>query len=65
MNDYSHAPDAGDLLKDILAAQPNLLTPLAPNATTGEQLADFVEAFIRRYSGSSLRVTPEEAPFVE
>lgn len=46
--------EAARLLEEILKAQTNLFSNRAPNTTTGEELADFVDAFITRYSGQLL-----------
>lgn len=46
--------EATRLVEEILKAQPNLFSGRAPTATAGNELADFVDAFITRYSGQLL-----------
>lgn len=50
MTNSTPTEQATRLIIEIIKAQPNLLAPRVPNRTTGEELADFVDAFITRYS---------------
>ena len=50
MNKATYIATATRTLAKLLEAQPNLLLPVLPTSGNGEGVADFVDAFIRRYS---------------
>lgn len=48
--DKARVIEAQSLLNNLLQWQPNLFTGIRPSAATGEDIADFCDAFIRKYS---------------
>ncbi len=52
MNKNTHIAIATRMLGKLLKAQPNLLRPTPTTESSGEELANFMAAFIRRYSES-------------
>lgn len=61
MNKATFIDDATRLLVKILDTQPNLLRPMAADTSEGRNLADFVDAFIRRYSEHLQALTGEKS----
>lgn len=50
MNKKRNIQDATNVLSEILRTQPALIAPMSASKEDGEGLADFIQAFIRRYS---------------
>lgn len=55
----SEAKDALDLM---LKSQPNLLAPKALNENSGKEIANFMAAFIRQYSGHLDAIRKDQSP---
>lgn len=62
MNKSTHIDAATRALGKLLETQPNLLKPVLPNADNGQEVADFMAAFIRRYSEHLTAASGDQSP---